>query len=394
MNMSTDTTMSNTQEAEDTCPCVVCQRQCDTGIKCNDCHMWVHYWCTGLPTYNLITLTRSSRRYSCQPCTKQNHANFEDLWEEIEKCKLDESRPSDSPLQEVNVENNNTSSARQTQEAFSLGSSPEDMEINLSLDTPITQGPPTQRDDSEQQSTSLSIITPNTTQKTTNQEGGDGAPTTMSNQTSNKSGNSHKTRICRYHRRGNCRHGLTGKNCPFKHPKLCQKYIKHGPNRDHDCKQGKECTFLHPTLCRNSLNKGMCFYQKCKFIHPEGTVRHRENKTTMKSSNQREDNDADRINRNPTTQTPHTNQTNEETTNTANLSALFLEFMGEIKSTLANVTRVMEVQNHSVLSIMAGNQKLMQPQTGAPLQQAHPWIPPQAPITTHYLPQTSNTGFQ
>lgn len=65
-------------------PCRVCQIHCNTGIKCSDCHMSVHYLCSKIPTYVLVTLTRSTRKYTCKDCTKVNHTNFDELCDEIE----------------------------------------------------------------------------------------------------------------------------------------------------------------------------------------------------------------------------------------------------------------------------------------------------------------------
>ena len=39
-------------------------------LQCYDCKSWVHYECTELPNYMLVSLENSQRRFSCKYCVK------------------------------------------------------------------------------------------------------------------------------------------------------------------------------------------------------------------------------------------------------------------------------------------------------------------------------------
>ena len=70
--------------------------------------------------------------------------------------------------------------------------------------------------------------------------------------------------VCKYFLRGQCRHGLTGKNksgdipvCPWKHPQVCRNLLDngHGPR---GCKDENSCGKTHPKMCKFSLKNGIC----------------------------------------------------------------------------------------------------------------------------------------
>lgn len=85
------------------------------------------------------------------------------------------------------------------------------------------------------------------------------------------------TRICPHYRKGTCRHGSSGKNCPNLHPKPCRKLLKHGTKGPLGCKQGRQnCEQFHPKMCPSSIGKGECTNMDCKLRHVTGTKRHKE----------------------------------------------------------------------------------------------------------------------
>ena len=90
VNTSQQDDPTSIQREDQQYPCRVCQVHCNTGIKCSDCHMWVDYLCSKVPTYVLIKLTRSTRKYTCEDCIKVNHTNFDELCTEIEQYKVEE----------------------------------------------------------------------------------------------------------------------------------------------------------------------------------------------------------------------------------------------------------------------------------------------------------------
>ena len=94
------------------------------------------------------------------------------------------------------------------------------------------------------------------------------------NVSDSKPADSKSETTCRYFQKGNCKHGMRGKECKFTHPKVCSKLTKHGTRQPRGCNKGQKCKFFHPRMCLNSLRKGECFSEDCKFNHVKGTKRH------------------------------------------------------------------------------------------------------------------------
>ena len=80
-------------------------------------------------------------------------------------------------------------------------------------------------------------------------------------------------KTCRFYRNGTCKHGVSGRNCEFEHPKMCEKLLKHGTRQPHGCNQGRKCEKFHPKMCPTSINKQECFDSKCRLRHVRGTKR-------------------------------------------------------------------------------------------------------------------------
>ena len=90
-----------------------------------------------------------------------------------------------------------------------------------------------------------------------------------------------ETKICPLFRSGICKHGLSGRNCQFYHPRICKKLFRYGPNKPDGC-QGKYsgCQNFHPRLCLKHL-EGECANIICPFgIHLK--CNRRKNKTMNK----------------------------------------------------------------------------------------------------------------
>ena len=50
-----------------TCP--ACDQSVDNGIKCKECKIWLHYYCTKLPDYYLVLLkTKQNLTFYCETC--------------------------------------------------------------------------------------------------------------------------------------------------------------------------------------------------------------------------------------------------------------------------------------------------------------------------------------
>ena len=87
-----------------------------------------------------------------------------------------------------------------------------------------------------------------------------------------------KVEVCKYYRRGTCRHGQSGKTlwnggaCNFRHPRKCMRFCKFGDHPVQGCTK-RVCPLLHPVICSSSYNNGMCSNINCSFQHLFGTVR-------------------------------------------------------------------------------------------------------------------------
>ena len=86
-------------------------------------------------------------------------------------------------------------------------------------------------------------------------------------------------KICHHLLKGRCSFGLSGRKhhdgktqCPFNHPRVCDRLLRHGDRGAQGCKEGKTaCSKLHPKMCPNSL-EGVCLVVGCKQgLHVNGT---------------------------------------------------------------------------------------------------------------------------
>ena len=76
---------------------------------------------------------------------------------------------------------------------------------------------------------------------------------------------------CRFFTNARCKHGLSGKNCKFKHEKVCKKFFNNGRDRRYGCTKGRNCELFHPKMCFNSLDHKTCTRPNCKYYHIRGT---------------------------------------------------------------------------------------------------------------------------
>ena len=87
--------------------------------------------------------------------------------------------------------------------------------------------------------------------------------------------------VCYFYKIGKCKFG---KECKKDHPKFCQKFITHGPQKLNpkgcDCK----CHNLHPIACRDSIKNRKCGREKFRFYHLKGTKKIGSSETTQTQS--------------------------------------------------------------------------------------------------------------
>jgi hypothetical protein len=78
-----------------------------------------------------------------------------------------------------------------------------------------------------------------------------------------------KENVCFYYATNRCKFG---KECRKEHPKICNKFKKHGLkkfNKTSGC--GEDCEYYHPMACFESMKTKTCKRGDCKFYHITGT---------------------------------------------------------------------------------------------------------------------------
>ena len=61
---------------------------------------------------------------------------------------------------------------------------------------------------------------------------------------------------------------MDGSKCSLPHPKVCNRFRRHGSLGQHGCQGGDSCTGFHPTVCENFVKSGTCSAKSCKLLHP------------------------------------------------------------------------------------------------------------------------------
>ena len=82
------------------------------------------------------------------------------------------------------------------------------------------------------------------------------------------------TPVCRYYKRGTCKHGANGRIngiCAYAHPKYCRSFVMYGNRSPRGCSKGESCNAFHPKICYNSLKDGACYNTSCKHRHLKNT---------------------------------------------------------------------------------------------------------------------------
>ncbi|KAK3880403.1 hypothetical protein Pcinc_015086 [Petrolisthes cinctipes] len=189
----------------------------------------------------MIALTNSSRKHTCMTCIIQNHANYSELLSDLKDCireeqedqeskvedqeelhnhatdlspgqggntdthSIDETNRPPSPSQ-LDPSTGNYSQSVNANEVLTPGSSPEDIDIS-GLDTgatvPRSAGDINTPKGSHQGSQTVDEAKEPTPRRTS-------------------------LTVCRFYKKGVCKYGREGKNCPFSHPKVCVKFRNHG----------------------------------------------------------------------------------------------------------------------------------------------------------------------
>ena len=218
-----------------TCP--ACDQSVDNGIKCKECKIWLHYYCTKLPDYYILLLkTKQNLTFYCETCVVGKCPQFVTDQAKI-KSAIESQRLARSGIPE--------DSDKQPTPPGTTNSNMKDVHDN--------HPPRTGTDETDGLS---------------GKDGGD-----VDGQKSDKIKNDY----CKFHLQGRCKFGRRGKDCRKVHPPLCRSFILKG---DDGCDKGENCRYTHPKLCVKSLQNKSCPRKNCHFYHVTGSVRPNRPKTT------------------------------------------------------------------------------------------------------------------
>lgn len=92
-------------------------------------------------------------------------------------------------------------------------------------------------------------------------------------------------KICYHYENNKCRFGLSGRGCPYLHPKPCRQFIAYGSRHRWGCNRGQKCNFFHPKVCRSSSDYSECYNLECSLWHLKGTKRYPEFPITTPQNN-------------------------------------------------------------------------------------------------------------
>ncbi|KAK3863797.1 hypothetical protein Pcinc_030476 [Petrolisthes cinctipes] len=158
-----------------------------------------------LPPGELLGRTVSGR-YTCQVCTRDNHANYEELFAEIENCKSEEQEAYKSMSEQGHNPTNGTGEPDRS-------TTPTSSNTNLDADTDHQEATPTEdaRTNREGQVTldldlETNIPLPSQARETETQLG---LTPGRKHTNANPSSNTRNPRVCRYYRKGTCKHGVS-----------------------------------------------------------------------------------------------------------------------------------------------------------------------------------------
>ena len=214
----------------------------EEAIQCSQCSCLYHLTCSELPPYRLVGYVKSRAKYVCQRCTARDddyEVNRKRIGELLER----EGQVLDMYLTHA-VAQADKEEARKKEE---LESNDEFQDVD-----------DTQVDEEEWK------------EKTVSGRGEADVP--RPGKTTKSTAETAKKGICRFYKLRTCKHGPTGKGCPFSHPKKCSNFLKHG-DKAGGCKKGRSCDLYHPPLCWSSAKFGACDRKDCKFQHLQGTKR-------------------------------------------------------------------------------------------------------------------------
>ena len=203
--------------------------------------------------------------------------------------------------------------------------------------TPPTEPPPTPPNEWQ-------ALTQTVSQRTQNQS------PPQQQRTNSETARRKQNAICYFYEQGNCRHGRSGRDCEYRHPRPCRRLIEHGPTSNLGCRLGTQCNNFHPLLCYDSVTKRECLNRECPLPHILGTRRYRRyradntKRTQTQSSSPNKNN---KYSRNTTTR-PAADRQPTKVAPTAQPASgnpqAFLDYMRGIQTTIDSLTKTVSAQ--------------------------------------------------
>ena len=223
--------------------CTICNKHCiQECLKCQKCKRYIHADCSQLPAYAIVNFFNTRCQYTCEECVRKQLGEdcdrlFAQVYTLIEKERATRKQQLEQQGAEKDFDNINEHG-----------------------------------DENESVAPDESSLLPNHPGKQDNNQ------TTTPN--TNESSGQRKAKVCYFYKNNKCKYGLSGRDCSYAHPKLCNRYKINGCDPVRGCKKGNNCTFLHPSLCYGSERKRECFNMDCKRLHLKGTRRYTFDQTT------------------------------------------------------------------------------------------------------------------
>ncbi len=181
----------------DSC-CTICCKQCQLEcLKCYKCKGYIHADCSNLPPYAKVNFFKTRCQYTCEKCTKKQLGDGCD---------------------------------RLFAQVYSLLENEKDAKLKLQLElegAEANTGTDTNRDDdsTNQDRENASESDEHQTKQQNNK-----VITRDTKENTNKipTIDQRKEKFCYYYKQNKCKYGLRGRNCPYAHPKLCNKFKVNG----------------------------------------------------------------------------------------------------------------------------------------------------------------------
>ena len=292
----TDKAEASSEQTDEKCQ-ICTQLVLQAGLECFECKKWLHYFCTGLPAYQIGLFLKTNRRYTCCVCYESKYpGTLQDITTQIRTHQVLISatktvntlgdffgNPATERTTDVLGANGNDTLTRKrvtkkpanSKTQTSSNGRHNEANVTASIFKPVTS---TLR-------APLSTV-PNlapTTAVSTNSvsppsNGVPSTPVLHSNQIhahdNRQDTNSQDRRaaippVCENHIKRRC----GDRNCQLTHKKLCWAFIRDGDGPNGCPLRPQDCAYEHPHICTNSFNRRYCLNLKtCPYRHIKGTT--------------------------------------------------------------------------------------------------------------------------